>query len=187
MAQPVLLRQLLPKPTSLAQPEPFLLKLTSTSTSTSTSVPGCNVPSKCMDSEATAAKSSEHHRRSSAQQRRREREARENTKPAASESSKLRRSAAQRARRQRELAAAIERDLQSTTPQYEYDPKVRSKAQKLRRRLEDAQRRLEINPDCDSTEALGRILDLDLEDNYSRFRRESSWHRMQRHYNIYPF
>ncbi|KAJ7604038.1 hypothetical protein DFH06DRAFT_1255476 [Mycena polygramma] len=159
----VLLRQLLPKPTSLAQPEPFLLKVgpTSlgkllaqntqpTSTSTSTSVPGCNVPSKCMDSKATAAKSSEHHRRSSAQQRRRERLSPRKYQACgmASESSKLCRSAAQRARRQRELAAAIERDLQSTTPQYEYDPKVRSKAQKLRRRLEDAQRRLEINPDC---------------------------------------
>ncbi|KAJ7611346.1 hypothetical protein DFH06DRAFT_1244883 [Mycena polygramma] len=141
MAQPVLLRQLLPKPASLAQPEPFLLKVVLL-------WPGVTPWFTQMIFRATAAKSSEHHRRSSAQQRRREREARENTKPAASESSKLCRSAAQRARRQRELAAAIEWDLQSTTPQYEYDPKVRSKAQKLRRRLEDAQRRLEINPDC---------------------------------------
>ncbi|KAJ7662666.1 hypothetical protein DFH06DRAFT_1296271 [Mycena polygramma] len=99
MAQPVLLRRLLPKPRS----ESFTLEMVQRATDSQSK------PNRC----------------SLAQQRRREREAQENTKPVASESSKLRRSAAQRARRQRELAAVIERDLQSanTIPRFGQRPK----------------------------------------------------------------
>ncbi|KAJ6590320.1 hypothetical protein B0H10DRAFT_2092498 [Mycena sp. CBHHK59/15] len=46
-------------------------------------------------------------------------------------------------------------------------------AQKFRRQIEDAERRLDIAPDCDSTQALSKILDHNFIDNWSRHRRES--------------
>ncbi|KAJ6583688.1 hypothetical protein B0H10DRAFT_2096746, partial [Mycena sp. CBHHK59/15] len=49
----------------------------------------------------------------------------------------------------------------------------RSKAQKFRRQIEDAERWLDIAPDCDSTQAVSKILDHNFIDNWSRHRRES--------------
>ncbi|KAJ7257234.1 hypothetical protein B0H12DRAFT_1111530 [Mycena haematopus] len=53
---------------------------------------------------------------------------------------------AQQARRQRELAASIQQDMSSKRQWC--DPDLRSKAQKFRRRIEAAERRLERAPDC---------------------------------------
>ncbi|KAK7035164.1 hypothetical protein R3P38DRAFT_2772174 [Favolaschia claudopus] len=113
-------------------------------------------------------------KRSLGQKRRREREAAENFKAPESRS---RRSIAQRARRQRELADKIEAALTSTvvaTDQQE----SRSQAQKFRRRIEAAQRRLQAHPDCgsvgtiDATESLDILLEYN-EDHFSRCRNES--------------
>ncbi|KAJ7243895.1 hypothetical protein B0H12DRAFT_1129907 [Mycena haematopus] len=118
-------------------------------------------------------------RRSLGQKRRREREAQENIKPVESETSKTRRSVAQRAHRQRELAASIQQDMSSKRQWC--DPDLRSKAQKFRRRIEAAERRLERAPDCDPTQAHENVLDYNY-DNWSRHRRESHRDRMQRMY-----
>ncbi|KAJ7436097.1 hypothetical protein B0H11DRAFT_1937047 [Mycena galericulata] len=74
-----------------------------------------------------------------------------------------RRSEAQRARRQRELAAMIHHHTVSAVD--------------AAKRIEEAERRLDATPNCDSTEALDRILDLNI-DNWSRIRRESYRDRM---------
>ncbi|KAK6966424.1 hypothetical protein R3P38DRAFT_3381211 [Favolaschia claudopus] len=63
-------------------------------------------------------------------------------------------SVAQRARPQRELAAKIE-DLLDIK---EYDSQ-QSRAQKLRRKVEQGERRLKAFPDCDHSRALGEALD----------------------------
>ncbi|KAJ7156774.1 hypothetical protein C8R46DRAFT_1115106, partial [Mycena filopes] len=125
----------------------------------------------------TSTTSTAFSRRSLGQKRRREREAQENVKPVASASSSSRRSLAQQARRQRELAAAMERELTGA----ESNANVRSNAQKFRRQVEAAERRLDIAPNCDSSEALARILDFNV-DNFGRFRRESYRDRMRRLY-----
>ncbi|KAJ7232994.1 hypothetical protein B0H12DRAFT_1144557 [Mycena haematopus] len=164
MAHRVQLRRLLPKPATdtqqvILQPLSDLGALTSSETRESQSIK----PS----------------RRSLGQKRPREREAQENNRPVESESSKTRRSVAQKARRQRELAASIEQDMSSERQRC--DPDLRSKAQKFRRRIEAAERRLELAPDCDSTQALESILDYNY-DNWSRHRRESHRDRMQQMY-----
>ncbi|KAJ7431286.1 hypothetical protein B0H11DRAFT_1941916 [Mycena galericulata] len=74
------------------------------------------------------------------------------------------RSEAQRARRQRELAAMIQSQL--LMPRSKSQNR-RSEAQRFRRRMEEAERRLDATPNCDSTEALDRILDLNI-DNWCR-------------------
>ncbi|KAK7029077.1 hypothetical protein R3P38DRAFT_3353968 [Favolaschia claudopus] len=63
-------------------------------------------------------------------------------------------SVAQRARPQRELAAKIE-DLLDIK---EYDSQ-QSRAQKLRRKVEQGERRLKAFPDCDHSRALDEALD----------------------------
>ncbi|KAF8209786.1 hypothetical protein K438DRAFT_1929697 [Mycena galopus ATCC 62051] len=100
--------------------------------------------------------SAEFHRRSLGQKKRREREASENHKPEPSASSSARRSAAQQARRQRELATKIQHHL--STRGQSNDRSARSEAQPLRRKVEAAERRLDTAPDCDSTQALEKIL-----------------------------
>ncbi|KAK6991555.1 hypothetical protein R3P38DRAFT_2803851 [Favolaschia claudopus] len=94
-------------------------------------------------------------KRSLAQKRRRERETRENFKPTESSESRSRRSIGQRARRQRELAEKIEAGLRLNTvvtDQHE----MRSEAQRFRRQIEAAERRLQANPNCGSVaEGLG--------------------------------
>ncbi|KAJ7158112.1 hypothetical protein C8R46DRAFT_1111577 [Mycena filopes] len=160
MAQPIVLRRLLPKPESETQSE-FSLKPTRPGTAPAS---------------ATSTTSREFSRRSLGQKRRREREAQEMLWYA-SASSSSRRSLAQQARRQRELAAAMERELTGA----ESNANVRSNAQKFRRQVEAAERRLDIAPNCDSSEALARILDFNV-DNFGRFRRESYRDRMRRLY-----
>ncbi|KAJ7022803.1 hypothetical protein C8F04DRAFT_1240580 [Mycena alexandri] len=160
--QPVALRRILPKPVSQAQPE-FLLTPTTLGTSNAREEPDLRLSWGALG-----------------QKRRREREARENVKPVACASSGSRRSMAQRARRQRELAAGIERDL---TARQSNDEDVRSQAQKFRRKIEAAERRLDITPDCDTSQALDRILDLNI-NNFGSRRRESYRDRMRRLY--YP-
>ncbi|KAK7007096.1 hypothetical protein R3P38DRAFT_2792979 [Favolaschia claudopus] len=91
---------------------------------------------------------SEFQRRSAGQRKRREREAKENSTKA------TRRSVAQCARRQRELAAKIE-DLLDIK---EHDSQ-QSRAQKLRRKVEQGERRLRAFPDCDHSRALDEALD----------------------------
>ncbi|KAJ7310811.1 hypothetical protein DFH08DRAFT_822909 [Mycena albidolilacea] len=78
-----------------------------------------------------------------------------------------RRSAAQRGQRQRELAKQIQGLLQTKSPD-----NVRSRAQTLRRRVEEAERRLEFDGVCDPTEALNQVLDKEFEINNPR--RENS-------------
>ncbi|KAJ7926527.1 hypothetical protein B0H13DRAFT_1862156 [Mycena leptocephala] len=79
------------------------------------------------------------------------------------------RSAAQRARRQRELAANIENLLQTHGSE-----NIRSRAQTLRRKVEDGEKRLELNPDCDPTQALDRALDHEYDVNEPR-RQDRYW------------
>ncbi|KAJ6499654.1 hypothetical protein C8R47DRAFT_294922 [Mycena vitilis] len=101
---------------------------------------------------------SEFERRSLSQKRRRERESKENKgKPKHLKPVNPNRSAAQRARRQRELASTIEGLLQSRERE-----NIRSRAQTLRRRVEEGERRLDADPECDPTQALDRALDYDV-------------------------
>ncbi|KAJ7240128.1 hypothetical protein B0H12DRAFT_1135129 [Mycena haematopus] len=152
MAQRVQLRRLLPKPATDTQ-QVFLPQVRVNDIMASrTSEPQSIVPS----------------RRSLGQKRRREREAQENIKPVESETSKT-----------RQLAASIQQDMSSKRQWC--DPDLRSKAQKFRRRIEAAERRLECAPDCDPTQALENVLDYNY-DNWSRHRRESHRDRMQRMY-----
>ncbi|KAJ7215210.1 hypothetical protein B0H12DRAFT_1116103 [Mycena haematopus] len=167
MAQRVQLRRLLPKPATDTQQEVSL------------PVPLSDHLAVLTSSETSGPQSIKPSQRSLGQKRRREREARENSRPVESESSKTRRSVAQKARRQRELAASIEQDMSSERQRC--DPDLRSKAQKFRRRVEAAERRLELAPDCDPTQALEHILHYNY-DNWSRHRRESYRDRMQRVY-----
>ncbi|KAK7024000.1 hypothetical protein R3P38DRAFT_2955664 [Favolaschia claudopus] len=120
-------------------------------------------------------------KRSLAQKIRREREARENVKPVESSASRSRRSIGQRARRQRELADKIEARLNSKAA-VNTEHECRSQAQKFRRQIEAAERRLQANPDCDPTESLDILLEYDV-DNISRCRNESHWSRMRRRYS----
>ncbi|KAJ7261100.1 hypothetical protein C8J57DRAFT_1471538 [Mycena rebaudengoi] len=99
----------------------------------------------------------------------------------ASELTRYRRSEAQQERRQRELAAVMERDLLSKDQTSESMRTVRSRAQKFRRQVEKAQKSLEANPDCDLTDSLRKILDLNI-DNFSRHWHKSYWDRMSHLY-----
>ncbi|KAJ7228115.1 hypothetical protein B0H12DRAFT_1148055 [Mycena haematopus] len=85
------------------------------------------------------------------------------------------RSAAQRARRQRELAATIEGLLPAGTHQECTDKNfpASSRAQKLRRRVEEGEKRLEADPDCDITQALDRVLDKEYSINNPGQRRQA--------------
>ncbi|KAJ6463180.1 hypothetical protein DFH09DRAFT_1492027 [Mycena vulgaris] len=74
-----------------------------------------------------------------------------------------RRSAAQRGRRQRELAEQIEGLLQTKGP-----VNFRSQAQTLRRRVEQAEQRLEFDAVCDPTDALNHALDKEFKINNPR-------------------
>ncbi|KAJ7303144.1 hypothetical protein DFH08DRAFT_825997 [Mycena albidolilacea] len=112
----------------------------------------------------------EFNRRSLGQKKRRHRE-KENRKRVRVKSALLdgptlvnpRRSAAQRGRRQRELAKQIQGLLETKSPE-----NVRSRAQTLRRRVEEAERRLEFDAVCDPTEALDQVLDKEFEINNPR-------------------
>ncbi|KAK7021184.1 hypothetical protein R3P38DRAFT_2965385 [Favolaschia claudopus] len=120
-------------------------------------------------------------KRSLAQKIRRERETRENVKPVESSASRSRRSIGQRARRQRELADKIEARLNSKAA-VNTEHECRSQAQKFRRQIEAAERRLQANPNCDPTESLDILLEYDV-DNISQCRNESHWSRMRRIYS----
>ncbi|KAK7007976.1 hypothetical protein R3P38DRAFT_3026847 [Favolaschia claudopus] len=120
-------------------------------------------------------------KRSLSQKIRREREARENLKPVESSASRSRRCIGQRARRQRELADKIEARLNSKAA-INTEHECRSQAQKFRRQIEAAERRLQANPNCDPTESLDILLEYDV-DNISRCRNESHWSRMRRRYS----
>ncbi|KAK6977672.1 hypothetical protein R3P38DRAFT_3122777 [Favolaschia claudopus] len=98
-----------------------------------------------------------------------------------SSASRSRRSIGQRARRQRELADKIEARLNSKAA-VNTEHECRSQAQKFRRQIEAAERRLQANPDCDPTESLDIVLEYDV-DNISRCRNESHWSRMRRRYS----
>ncbi|KAK7034249.1 hypothetical protein R3P38DRAFT_3496651, partial [Favolaschia claudopus] len=67
----------------------------------------------------------------------------------------LTRSLAQRARRQRELAGEIE-DLLDIEG---YKGCHRSRAQTLRRKVEQGEKRLKLSPECDPTQSLDQALD----------------------------
>ncbi|KAK7034991.1 hypothetical protein R3P38DRAFT_2772041 [Favolaschia claudopus] len=133
------LRPLLPRTPSMTRPEPFLLKTT-----------------RNLESDTNVNRNSAQ-RRSAGQRKRREREAKENSTKA------TRRSVAQRARRQRELAAKIE-DLLDIK---EHDSQ-QSRAQKLRRKVEQGERRLRAFPDCDHSRALDEALDREWMPNQPR-------------------
>ncbi|KAK6996323.1 hypothetical protein R3P38DRAFT_3628973 [Favolaschia claudopus] len=148
------LRPLLPKTPSMTRPEPFLLKTTrnleSDANVNRNSAQVSNPKEAQLQQLDHFQKQprSEFQRRSAGQRKRREREAKENSTKA------TRRSVAQRARRQRELAAKIE-DLLDIK---EHDSQ-QSRAQKLRRKLEQGERRLRAFPDCDHSRALDEALD----------------------------
>ncbi|KAJ7495792.1 hypothetical protein B0H11DRAFT_2276759 [Mycena galericulata] len=150
------LRRLLPK--SSSQPESFILKPTTLDHQDS-------VASQALHRQTSNVSQSGLNRRSLGQKRRREREARENPgKP-------------------RELAAVIQSQMSTTRVPAASDRSKsrRSEAQRFRRRIEEAERRLDAAPDCDSTQALDKILDLNI-DNWSRHRRESYRDRMSRNF-----
>nr|GAT50109.1 predicted protein [Mycena chlorophos] len=169
------LRPLLPRPACEAREEPFVVRVTPRfalsyerpkNKKTSTR----HVPARA-DTENTvwllattavhrrdrSQPATPYERRSAGQKRRREREARERREnpPQVFDA---RRSAAQRARRQRELAAEIQANLR--IPQYsdERAQNGRSIAQSLRRKVEKANRMLDEDPDCDTTESLTKAL-----------------------------
>ncbi|KAJ7280725.1 hypothetical protein C8J57DRAFT_1464168 [Mycena rebaudengoi] len=170
MAQP--LRRLLPKAESQMQLEPFVLQPTTTRDF---------LPHDASRTRSPTTSNSMS-RRSLGQKRRREKEARENYKPETSELASYRRSEAQKARRQRELAAVMEHDLLCKDRSSDSTHTVRSRAQRFRRRVEKAQKSLAANPDCDLTDSLRRILDLNI-DRFSRHQGESYRDRMSR---LYP-
>ncbi|KAJ7655828.1 hypothetical protein DFH06DRAFT_1132882 [Mycena polygramma] len=151
------LRPLLPMPPSAKRPEPFLLKISATGSTTARHVPESNNP-------VHAKPQSEFERRSLGQKKRRERELKENkNKPKHLKSVNPSRSAVQRARRQRELASTIEGLLQNRECE-----NIRSRAQTLRRRVEEGERRLDVDPECDPTQALDQALDYEYEVNEPR-------------------
>ncbi|KAJ7275806.1 hypothetical protein C8J57DRAFT_1311787 [Mycena rebaudengoi] len=110
--------------------------------------------------DATSNSMSQH---SLGQKRHHEREAQENYKPETSELASYQRSEAQKAQRQRDLAVLMEHDLL-------YKDQLSDSTQ-------TAQKSLAANPDCDLTDSLGRILDLNI-DRFSRHRGESYRDRM---------
>ncbi|KAJ7276717.1 hypothetical protein C8J57DRAFT_1583938 [Mycena rebaudengoi] len=167
------LRRLLPKAESQVQPEPFLLQANATFTSKtrrarstlSTVEPIVNkssrIPVCFREPHATFTATTRQARNTLC-----------TVEPIiipTSELTRYRRSEGQQARRQRELAAAMERDLLTKDQTSESTQTVRSRAQKFRRQVEKAQKSLEANPNCDLTDSLGKILDLNI-DNFSRHR-----------------
>ncbi|KAK7013528.1 hypothetical protein R3P38DRAFT_2788419 [Favolaschia claudopus] len=151
------LRPLLPRTPSMTRPEPFLLKTTrnleSDANVNRNSAQVLN-PKEAQLQQFDHFKKqtrSEFQRRSAGQRKRRERRIQRKRSymgPA------TRRSVAQRARRQRELAANIENLLDIK----EHDSQ-QSRAQKLRRKVEQGERRLRAFPDCDHSRALDEALD----------------------------
>ncbi|KAJ6526311.1 hypothetical protein B0H19DRAFT_1084421 [Mycena capillaripes] len=88
-----------------------------------------------------------------------------------------RRSVAQRARRQRELAGKIRAELGALhTPQY---GNIRFQSQTLRRSVEDAERRLHADPDCDATHALDKALEHEYALNRGEKNTGLYWDRME--------
>ncbi|KAJ6553611.1 hypothetical protein DFH09DRAFT_1085723 [Mycena vulgaris] len=139
-----------------------------------------NSSAHALNAKAYGRLQSEFERRSLGQKKRRQRESKENqSNPKGSEQMNPHRSAAQRARRQRELAANNEDLLQTHGAE-----NIRSRAQILRRKVEEGERRLESNPDCDPTQALDRALDHEYDVNEPRRQdryRESYRSRMARY------
>ncbi|KAK6966412.1 hypothetical protein R3P38DRAFT_3155110 [Favolaschia claudopus] len=151
------LRPLLPKTPSMTQPEPFLLSRTMEregNLGELSAVSGAPVEIRANPVSGKSRNQSESERRSAGQKRRRKREAKEKendgrlsgiVRPV-----NLPRSLAQRARRQRELAGEIE-DLLDIEG---YKGCHRSRAQTLRRKVEQGEQRLKLSPECAINQAL---------------------------------
>ncbi|KAJ7280974.1 hypothetical protein C8J57DRAFT_1464301 [Mycena rebaudengoi] len=173
-------RPLLPKPLSQARPEPFLISTASNQYASSHQETTGTSSAHALSAKAYGRLQSEFERRSLGQKKRRQRESKENqSNPKGSKQMNPYRSAAQRARHQRELAANIE-DLSQTRG----GENIRSRAQILRRKVEEGERCLESNPDCDPTQALDRALDHEYDVNEPRRQdryRESYRSRMLRY------
>ncbi|KAJ7906984.1 hypothetical protein B0H13DRAFT_2273863, partial [Mycena leptocephala] len=153
----VQLRPLIPKTVSQMRPEPFQIERTFEDK------PPVNF---CGPLGMSEKAEQEFHRRSLGQKKRRHREKENRKHSALLDGPTLvnpRRSAAQRGRRQRELAKQIQGLLQTTSPD-----NVRSRAQTLRRRVEEAERRLGFDAVCDPTGALNQVLDKEFEINNPR-------------------
>ncbi|KAK7014519.1 hypothetical protein R3P38DRAFT_3362305 [Favolaschia claudopus] len=156
------LRPLLPKTPSMTQPEPFLLSRTMEregNLGELSAVSGAPVEIRANPVSGKSRNQSESERRSAGQKRRRKREAKEKendgrlsgiVRPV-----NLPRSLAQRARRQREIAGEIE-DLLDIEG---YKGCHRSRAQTLRRKVEQGEQRLKLSPECDPTQSLNQALD----------------------------
>ncbi|KAJ6501351.1 hypothetical protein DFH09DRAFT_1102508 [Mycena vulgaris] len=159
----VQLRPLIPKTVSQMRPEPFQIE----AKRTFEDKPPVNFRGPLGISEKAEQ---EFDRRSLGQKKRRHRE-KKNRKCVRAKAALLdgpmlvnpRRSAAQRGRRQRELTKQIQGLLQTKSPD-----NIRSRAQTLRRRVEEAARRLEFDAVCDPTEALNQVLDKEFEINNPR-------------------
>ncbi|KAJ7924807.1 hypothetical protein B0H13DRAFT_1863670 [Mycena leptocephala] len=157
-------RPILPKPPSQARPEPFLISTPSNQYASSHQETTGTSSAHALNAKTYGWLQSEFERRSLGQKKRRQRESKENqSNPKGSRQMNPHRSAAQRARRQRELAANIEGLLQTRGGE-----NIRSRAQTLRRKVEEGERRLESNPDCDPTQALDRALDHEYDVNEPR-------------------
>ncbi|KAJ7921602.1 hypothetical protein B0H13DRAFT_2267770, partial [Mycena leptocephala] len=152
----VQLRPLIPKTVSQMRPEPFQIERTFEDK------PPVNF---CGPLGMSEKAEQEFHRRSLGQKASAQRKRESETLSAARWTTLVnqRRSAAQRGRRQRELAKQIQGLLQTTSPD-----NVRSRAQTLRRRVEEAERRLEFDGVCDPTGALNQVLDKEFEINNPR-------------------
>ncbi|KAK7027047.1 hypothetical protein R3P38DRAFT_2941464, partial [Favolaschia claudopus] len=181
------LRPLLPKTPSMTQPEPFLLSRTmgrEGNLGELSAVSGAPVEIRANPVSRKSRNQSESERRSAGQKRRRKREAKKKendgrlsgiVRPV-----NLPRSLAQRARRQRELAGDIE-DLLDIEG---YKGCHRSRAQTLRRKVEQGEQRLKLSPECDPTQSLDKALDHEYDVNQPRRNdryRESYRSRMLRY------
>ncbi|KAK7005553.1 hypothetical protein R3P38DRAFT_3367456 [Favolaschia claudopus] len=181
------LRSLLLKTPSMTQPEPFLLSRTMEregNLGELSGVSGAPVEIRANPVSRKSRNQSESERRSAGQRRRRKREAKKQENDGRlsgiGRPVNLTRSLAQRARRQRELAGDIE-DLLDTKG---YKGCHRSRAQTLRRRVEQQERRLKSYPECDPTQSLDQALHHEYDVNQPRRNdryRESYRSRMLRY------
>ncbi|KAK7034922.1 hypothetical protein R3P38DRAFT_2912003 [Favolaschia claudopus] len=161
------LRSLLPKTPSMTQPEPFLLSRTMEregNLGELSAVSGAPVEIRANSVSRKSRNQSESERRSAGQKRRRKREAKEKENDG----------------RLSSLAGEIE-DLLDIEG---YKGCHRSRAQTLRRKVEQGEQRLKLSPECDPTQSLDQALDHEYDVNQPRRNnryRESYRSRMLRY------
>ncbi|KAJ7227145.1 hypothetical protein GGX14DRAFT_385890 [Mycena pura] len=170
-------RPLLPKSPNQTRPEPFMVKAHPRWSILAQSQQDVgkfeDEPKKWLKPQGTSGK-----QYSVGQRRRRDRESKGNHQPKQSILPVGERSKAQRARRQRELAIKIRTQLALLhTPN---KGNARSQSQTLRRSVENGERRLKEDPECDPTYALEDALELEYALNRGEKNTGLYWDQMER-------